>query len=207
MVEGVKRRVVYTVVSLAVVVATLVCGFGENAQLKQQRYAFLGLDPWLAMAGRFSTINECNITRPFGGKWWLSPWVDESITTEMFQRRWVNVVVVAMLTLLLWICFFKPHPPSICAYDAKCCIFGNLGHGIAGNGHCMGMGMGMGIGMRAGLRMWMVMMVYQVFEVGKGMQRAKLPGYDTVKDRHCAVAGWKTEHRSVTVFSMICLII
>lgn len=57
--------------------------------------------------------------------------------------------------------------------------------------------MGTGI-LHAGLRMWLVMMVYQVFEVGKGMQRAKTPGFDTVKDRHCTAAGWKTELRAVT---------
>ncbi|CAK8990477.1 unnamed protein product [Durusdinium trenchii] len=57
--------------------------------------------------------------------WLLWPGIDPSVATGMFDRRWLNLVVMVIFMVLIACCQFKRHPPSALAYDAKWCVFGS----------------------------------------------------------------------------------
>lgn len=135
------RRMSYLVFLLVVITLLAVAEFDESwIDLKT---SFLGLACGLGLcffhvpnsgiqggASMFVKVVLCAVVWLVSAytaayPWLLWPGIDPSVATGMFDRRWLNLVVMVIFMVLIACCQFKRHPPSALAYDAKWCVFGS----------------------------------------------------------------------------------
>jgi len=201
---AVKRRV--ACLAFLLVVGIQILAAGDDAYWIKIGHSFLGLAcglllivfhvpeagvqrevSWSCRIGGCALLGLLDLYAAFY-PWHLIPTVGR-LTTADFPKRWVNGAQLILLAGLFMVCVIKKHPPSMCAHDAKWCVFG----------------------------IWLTTMGFQLFEVAKATNDGHFKDFAlclslglesvvlgwTVASFQCRMSALRVSHSAVPCFSRI----